>query len=371
MSDYNLKNFKDENNIDKITDNICNNLNSLKESNSLKSHKKNKYSEIYPNQENEDFYNNTKRENLSEFRIEKIEQLNSNLSNSYYSKHRHYLTFSNNDPLTKLRGNDILELESFKGFSNNNQNNTNSNINNVKDNNIYESSITNELRISNLERRLENTEKILKFYDEMMRLKDEEKLNEIRIDKNKIAELTKKNNLLEENIKYVNKKISEQNDFFNEKLEFIEKKFSKFLDNKNSIGDYYASKLAEFENLYKTNEVFYETKIEEKVFSAQNNFDGKIEDVLNLINDLTQQIDKIDFNQIESRENIRNIQNEHVDFLKIVSILKEKANTLDYVMDQITDLKQRYNKLVNLYGEQPIEEDDKFFNKMLNENNEN
>ena len=315
---------------------------------------------------NNHFNNTFTAPNINTNNMKMFNPINMNNSHNnfeFFSKYR-----NNYNPV------EIAELESSKGVSSNMLNNpntyyspNNNNINNFP----LESSIAGELRLSNLERRLENTEKILHFYDEMMRLKEEESRNEVRIDKNKIVELTKKTNLLDENIKFLNKKINEQGELFNEKVNLIEKKFLKFNDNKNSIGEYYAGKLAEFENLYKKSEAYFETNIDEKILGMQNNFDAKLEDVLNLINELTQQTDKNDFNVIESRESIRNIQNDHVDFLKIVTILKEKADTLDYIMEQITDLKQRYNKMINLYGVQQMEEEDKVFNRMINDNNNN
>ncbi len=207
----------------------------------------------------------------------KLNSLHSSYNNiEFGSKYR-----KNYDPNI----NEIAELESNKNMSmNNTNNNINSNLispnyNNINlecsprsNNNVYyESSIANELRISNLEKRLENTEKVLHFYDEMLRLKDEERRNEVRIDKNIIVELTKKVNFLEENIKFLNKKISDQGELFNQKIDLIEKNNLKNLDIKNSVGEYYAEKLAEFENLYKKSEAFFETKIEEKVLEIQNN----------------------------------------------------------------------------------------------------
>lgn len=277
----------------------------------------------------------------------------------------------NNRPLNA----EIAELESYKGLSARNYSNTNghNNINLYQSNSNpnfanYELSITNELRLSNVERRLENAEKMLHFYDEMIRLKDQEKRNEARIDKNKITELQKKVAYLEESTRLLYKKLEDQNELIAEKTGSIDKKCMKLLDDKKEIGEYYASKLAEFENLYKKSEVFLETKIEEKFAALQSNFDSKLEDILNLINELTHQTDKNEFNFIESRESIRNIQNDHVDFLKIVTILKEKADTLDYVMEQITDLKHRYNNMINILGSQQFQEDDKIFNKMMSDN---
>lgn len=331
---------------------------------------------------NNQFYNTFTASNFNNNNIDNNNNNNINYNNNLYHPSSLYNSNNNYEFFSKFRNNqnpaEIAELESSKGVSSNTVNaaktnySPNNHFNNSDNNNnniVFESSIASELRLSNLERRLENTEKILHFYDEMMRLKEEERRNEVRIDKNKIAELTKKINLLEENIKFLNKKINEQGELFNDKIDLVEKKFVKFIDNKNSISEYYASKLAEFENLYKKSEAFFETKIDEKISGLQNNFDAKLEDVLNLINELTLQTDKNDFNVIESRESIRNIQNDHVDFLKIVTILKEKADTLDYIMEQITDLKQRYNKIINFYGVQQIEEEDKAFIRMNDDHN--
>jgi hypothetical protein len=64
---------------------------------------------------------------------------------------------------------------------------------------------------------------------------------------------------------------------------------------------------------------------------------------------------------IESKEVIRNIQNDHLDFIKIVTLLKEKSDTLDYVLEQISDLKNKYLKIIKIFNEEPIEE-----NRVLN-----
>ena len=67
-------------------------------------------------------------------------------------------------------------------------------------------------------------------------------------------------------------------------------------------------------------------------------------------------IEKYKKRRNELKESIRLVQNDHLSFVKIITILKEKAETLDYIMSQITDLKQRYNKI---FGE-----DEKFLNKL-------
>jgi hypothetical protein len=229
-------------------------------------------------------------------------------------------------------------------------------------------SISNEIRISNLERRLDNAEKMLKFYEEMFRLKEEEKKNELKIDHNKILDLSKSLVKMEENQKILNRKIKEQNDLINEKFELIEKKLVKFNDTKSSVGEFYANKLAEIESMYNKNDLIYENMVDEKVNNLQINTDNKLEEILQLLNDISKNCENNEFNIVESRETIRMIQNDHLNFIKIVSILKEKADSIDYLVSQITELKQRYNNLIQMYNEQSVEED-KFLNKIINDGN--
>lgn len=241
-------------------------------------------------------------------------------------------------------------------------------INECCHHNLYTSpSIANDLRVSNLERRLENTEKMLKFYEEMLRLKEEEKKNEFRIDQNKVIELNKKVITLEEHIKFLNKRINEQNEILNEKTEGMEKKLGKFLETKNSIGDFYANKLGDLEALIKKNDILIESVIEEKLSHVQMNFDSKLEEMLNLINDIGKASEVNEFSITESKENIRMIQRDHLDFIKILSILKEKSDSLEFIMSQITELKNQYSKILHIYGEQSQEED-KFLQKILSGN---
>lgn len=227
-----------------------------------------------------------------------------------------------------------------------------------------QSSIANDLRLSNLERRLDSTEKMLKFYEEMLRLKEEEKKNEIRIDQNKISELIKKIAVLEENNKLLNKRFAERDEFVRDKIEAIEKKFSKVGEIKSSISDFYANKLADIEGIIKKNDILTESLVDDKISHFQLGIDSKLEEMLNLISDIGKSTEQNEFSITESKESIRMIQNDHLDFIKILSILKEKSDSLDYIMTQITDLKNRYSKLIQIYGEQSQEED-KFLQKIL------
>jgi hypothetical protein len=231
-------------------------------------------------------------------------------------------------------------------------------------------SMTNELRILNLEKRLENAERMIKFFEEMSRLKDEEKHNEYKIDQNKIHELNNKITMLEDNLKTVYKKLSDFNHYLNDQLDAIDKRLQKYSETKSTISEFYSSKVAEMESALNKNNIVLENLVDDKIGLVQNNFDNKIDDVLTIVNELNRLVEKNDLTAIDNKESIRMIQNDHLSFIKIVSLLKDKADNLDYVMEQITDLKQRYSKIINLYNEHSQEED-KFLNKMFSEENNN
>jgi len=95
--------------------------------------------------------------------------------------------------------------------------------------------------------------------------------------------------------------------------------------------------------------------------------DIKLEEVLNIVNEVSRNSDDNELKVIENKELLRNVQNDHLDFIKIVTILKEKSDTLDYVMEQIGDLKQKYLKIVQALDEEASEEN-KFINKMFDQN---
>ena len=229
-------------------------------------------------------------------------------------------------------------------------------------------SLSVEIKINNLERRLENTEKMVSFLEEMLRLKEEERKNEYKMDQNKILELNKKLSTLEDYIKYVHKKEKANKEFFLDKLEQLEKKYAKFMENKSSINEFYANKFSDIETILKKNEVILDDIVEQKIEKLNQEVNSKLSDLLGLMNELSTSTENSEYRIIESKESIRNLQKEQLEFIKIISILKEKANTLDYVMDQISLLKERYYYIFQQFGDNSNEED-KFLNKVFNLDN--
>jgi len=232
--------------------------------------------------------------------------------------------------------------------------------------------VSSELRLVNIERRLEKNEKLLNFFEEMLRLKEDEKKNDIQIEKNIIKDLTKRVTNLEDNISIILRKFNEFSDIFTTKIEKIEKLYLQSKDSKEKISEFYANKLSELEGLLKKNEIIIDNKIEHNFIELEKNIDVKIEDMLNLVNEVSKIAEGNEFQNLENKDTIRMVQSDHIDFIKIVGILKEKTNALDYVYNEITDLKQKYQNMLIMVGEQ-CQEGDRVLTDMFNntEKNEN
>jgi len=137
--------------------------------------------------------------------------------------------------------------------------------------------ITNQAnqRISVLEKRLEKSEKLLKYFEEILKLKDVERDKEVKNDRNKIADLSKRIMFLEENIRNFHKKLSSITDVFNEKFNSIEKKIQSVLNKKDEISSFYSNKLSDVENILKKNESFIDNAVENKLNGLRVSLDSK------------------------------------------------------------------------------------------------
>jgi hypothetical protein len=166
---------------------------------------------------------------------------------------------------------------------------------------------------------------------------------------------------MEDNLIMFHKKLYELNNLMMEKFDLIDKKVSRVSEEKINISDFYSSKFSEVESLLNKNNIYMENLIVDKIEESNNDFSTKFDDVLSLITELSKLSEKNEGNSNDLKESIRLIQNDHLSFVKIISILKEKSETLDYIMTQITDMKQRYSKIIP--GESA--EEDKFFQKMF------
>ena len=68
---------------------------------------------------------------------------------------------------------------------------------------------------------------------------------------------------------------------------------------------------------------------------------------------------------------MRGIQNENVDVIKVVSVQTEKIKQVDFVIDQITELKEKMSKLVTIFGDNQKEEEEFINNYLSGDRNKN
>ena len=159
----------------------------------------------------------------------------------------------------------------------NNHNNQSDNINPYHHNDSFanNNSISSQVRIVNLEKRLEKSERMLKYFEEILKNRDNDKNCDVKIDRTKISDLNKRILTLEESIKIFHKKISSVNEVFNEKFDMIEKKYNSLLHSKDNISDFYSNKIVEIENLLKKNDVLIDNVVEFKLSNLKANLDNK------------------------------------------------------------------------------------------------
>ena len=239
----------------------------------------------------------------------------------------------------------------------------------TNDNNL----ISNQMRMSNIESRLTTMEKMMKYFDEFIHLKEEEKinnLNSLELSTNiptNVNELINKINNLEKKLAIMQKQ-KQQSDIENEKIiknltnkiDFLEK-----LINTNNISQTNIIKNIPQEinidnnknenfTLNATNQLkdFDKKNLEiEKII--KNRLDeiysnNKINEILHLIEEINKIAEDNEFNINEQNENIRKIQNDNLTLIKVVAVHSEKINSIDFILNELTNLKNKYFKLLTL-----------------------
>ena len=231
--------------------------------------------------------------------------------------------------------------------------------------------ISTQMRMSNIESRLTTMEKMMKYFDEFIHLKEEEKmnnLNSLELSSNiPVNELILKINNLEKKLDLMQKQ-KQQSDIENEKIiknlndkiEFLEKlintnNLSQYLINKNIPQENNINNNNEEDNftlnanndnkILDKNNLEIEEIIKNKLDEIYSN--NKIKEILKLIEDINKVAEDNEFNINEQNENIRKIQNDNLTLIKVVAIHSEKINSIDYILNELTNLKNKYFKIVN------------------------
>ena len=231
--------------------------------------------------------------------------------------------------------------------------------------------ISTQMRMSNIESRLTTMEKMMKYFDEFIHLKEEEKMNNLsslELSSNiPVNELILKINNLEKKLDLMQKQ-KQQSDIENEKIiknlndkiEFLEKlintnNLSQNLINKNIPQENNINNNNEDDNftlnanndnkILDKNNLEIEEIIKNKLDEIYSN--NKIKEILKLIEDINKVAEDNEFNINEQNENIRKIQNDNLTLIKVVAIHSEKINSIDYILNELTNLKNKYFKIVN------------------------
>ena len=247
--------------------------------------------------------------------------------------------------------------------------------------------VSEDLRIVSLENRVETMEKMLKYLDEFIHLKEEEKNNEFQITNNESINILNNqiqnlqmrfdNSQIDEipkQIEIINNKLGIQNSnfSFNKKRDNIRdilnqnnyNKYSQNIELMQNRGNFLNEKIQEVDGLLRKNDTMIEQIIKEKLYSINIQTQNKINEILNVIQDINKITEENEFAINELKEHFRKIQQENIDVIKEMSIQTEKLKQIDYAIEQIGQMKEKYGKLISIFDDNQKEED-KFIEQYL------
>lgn len=248
------------------------------------------------------------------------------------------------------------------------------------DNNLLSS----KMRMSNIESRLNTMEKMMKYFDEFIHLKEEEKLNNLtslEISSNipsYIKDLVSKINRLEKELDTIKKQkeISENKNAkmiekLSNKINFLEQMIN---NNKLNLNDKQNNNNIENDNKKMNLNFLLEPNYKEK--NNRNNLEldemiqnklneiysnNKISEMLYLIEDINKIAEDNEFNINEQNENIRKIQSDNLSLIKIVAVHSEKINNIDYILNELTILKNKYFQIISIINNSNNEKEEEIF----------
>jgi len=264
---------------------------------------------------------------------------------------------------------------------NNENEKTNSFLNN--DNNNL---ISSNMRMTNIESRLNTMEKMMKYFDEFIHLKEEEKLNNLtslEISSNIPSNM----NALIDRINKLEKEIAHMKSQENENRKIIQNLTNKIqylehiISNNNLVIPEDNNKIDNKGKMNCSNEGGYvkgSEELDELIKNKLNEIysNNKISDMLFLIEDINKIAEDNEFNINEQNENIRKIQNDNLSLIKIVAVHSEKINNIDYILGELTNLKNRYYQILSVINNNNNNEKEEeiftneFIAKLKEENNE-
>jgi hypothetical protein len=116
--------------------------------------------------------------------------------------------------------------------------------------------------------------------------------------------------------------------------------------------------------MYK-NELLVNNLVDDKISMLNSQNEKRINDILTIIQDLNKISDENEYEINELKESVRNIQTENVDVIKVVSVHTEKTKQIDFIVEQISELKEKFTKLMIIFGDNQKEEEDFLQNYLI------
>ena len=247
--------------------------------------------------------------------------------------------------------------------------------NNCNDNNTL---ISSNMRMSNIESRLNTMEKMMKYFDEFIHLKEEEKLNNLNsleISTNipsYLNDLVNKVDKLEKEIINLKKQKQISDLEHTKTIENLTNKIQtleKIIKNNGNNGINYEINnknlnldkdiISSSPTRNKNNILEFDEILQKKLNEIYSN--NKISEMLGLIEDINKIAEDNEFNINEQNENIRKIQNDNLTLIKIVSVHSEKLNNIDYILNELNNLKNKYFKILSIINNANNEKEEEIF----------
>ena len=231
------------------------------------------------------------------------------------------------------------------------------------------------MRISVLEDRTKSLEKMLRIFEERLNLKEEEKdtdLKNIESNSNLINKLNKKIKYLEKQLTdfVAQKQISDQEnekkiEKLNERIKFLEAQIKNGQNSNKDLSEKSSNIIMnDFNELIKSNNLKMDEFIQEKIYRANVDNENKINELLNLIQEINKIVEENENKINLLNSNFNKFQNDNVNVIQMLSIQEEKINSIEYVNEEIKKLKLKFNEIASFFEDK--NEEDKFAKEFLN-----
>lgn len=261
------------------------------------------------------------------------------------------------------------ESQNIYNPNNNNTSNNNNYLNKSSPtffpSNTENNQISSNMRLSNIESRMNTMEKMIKFFDDFIHVKGEEKINNLNSLESElgcITDLVEKINNQEKEINNLKNIIKSNENENAKKIKSLQNKIINLeqiiFGNKISIPDNSNNGLElSFSKNNINDSKNLEQIIDKKLKEIYNM--NKITEIITLMNDINKVTEDNEFNINEQNEIIRKIQNDNLTLIKVLTTHSEKINNIDFILNEINDLKNKYQQLMSILNNN--EKDEQIF----------